>query len=111
MAYVYVPDPVAPQPGPYQPIYVPTPPTPTQQKTPKIGKQLSYKRAKKISDDWLKILDEIEQAKKGKGGDSKKKREGLNWIELSLLLIFVSIPVASLELIAAVMIAKMLPFR
>lgn len=112
MAYIYVPDPQPPQQAPYQqPIYVTTPPMPPNTKvTPKVGKGLSYKRAKKISDEWLKVLSEVEEAKK-KGKTDKGKREGLNWVELSLLLVFISIPIASIEVIAAVMIAKMLPIH
>jgi hypothetical protein len=112
MAYIYVPDPMPPQTqGPQIPIYVTTPPLPPNTKvTPKVGKGLSYKRAKKISDEWLKVLSEVEEAKK-KGKPEDKKRHGLNWVELSLLLIFVSIPIASLELILAVMLGKMLPFK
>lgn len=109
--YVYVPDPMPPQqPGPYQqPIYIPTPPISPISKTPKPGKGLSYKRMKKISDDWVKMLSEIDEAKQK--GKPSKKREGLNWIELSLLLIFISIPLACIEVGAAIMMVHLLPIK
>jgi hypothetical protein len=113
--YIWTPDPMPPQSqGPYQPIqqvYVPAaPPLPPNHKTPKPGKGLSYKRAKKISDDWLKILSEVEEAKK-KGKPDQKKKEGLNWVELSLMLIFVSIPIACIELGMAYMLIHLIPFK
>jgi hypothetical protein len=106
MPYVYVPDPQPPQSGPqYYPqqqpvVFVPTPPISPISKPPKPGKGLSYKRMKKISDDWVKMLSDIDEAKK-KGKPDAKKKEGLNWMELSLLLIFVSMPIACIEVGAA----------
>ena len=112
MPYVYVPDVQPPQqqyPGPY-PVFMPTPPVSPISKQPKPGKGLSYKRAKKISDDWLKILSEIDEAKK-KGKPDSKKKDGLNWIELSLLLTFISIPIACIEIGVAVMLVHLLPLK
>ncbi len=119
MAYqtIWTPDPMPPQQqGPYsQPnpqfVYVPTPPLPPNAPNPskKGSKGLSVKRVRAIAEDWPKILEEIEQAKKGKhhGGESKK-RQGLNWVELTLFLVFVSPIVAALEVGMAIMVVHLI---
>jgi len=116
MAYVYVPDQLPPQQmGPYQPqvqpIYIPTPPLPPNATHPtkKGGKGLSVKRVRAIADEWNKVLEEIEQAKKGKHHHSEKdKRKGLNWVELTLFLVFVSQIVAGLEVGMAIMVVHLI---
>jgi hypothetical protein len=114
MAYqtIWTPDPMPPQQpqGPYPPqtIYYPTPPISPISKPPKPGKGLSVKRMRKISDDWLKILSEVEDTKnKGKKPDAKK-RDGLNWIELSLLLVFISPLVALAEVGGAILLVHLI---
>ncbi len=114
MAYVYVPDQLPPQQmGPYQPqvqpIYIPTPPLPPNATHPtkKGGKGLSVKRVRAIADEWNKVLEEIEQAKKGKK-PPETKRKGLNWVELTLFLVFVSPIVAALEVGMAIMVVHLI---
>jgi len=114
MAYVYVPDQLPPQQmGPYQPqvqpIYIPTPPLPPNATHPtkKGGKGLSVKRVRAIADEWAKVLEEVEQAKKGKK-PPPEKRKGLNWVELTLFLVFVSPIVAGLEVGMAMMVVHLI---
>ncbi len=115
MAYVYVPDQLPPQSmGPYQPqvqpIYIPTPPLPPGNTNPtkKGGKGLSVKRVRAISDEWLKVLEEVEAAKKGKRAPEKDKRKGLNWVELTLFLVFVSPIVTGLEVGIAISVVHLI---
>lgn len=115
MAYqtIWTPDQMPPQQqGPYQPqvVYYPTPPLPPNAPNPvkKGGKGLSVKRVRAIADEWNKVLSEIEDAKKKGKPDTAKKREGLNWVELSLVLMFVSPLIAGLELGAAIMLVHLI---
>lgn len=111
MAYVYIPDPQYnypqgpqypqyPQQPPQTPIYIPNPPHGKKDKKPSL-KQLF--RAKMQIEELMKNVEE--HNKKNKKED-KKKRDGLNWIELSLLLIFISVPLASMEIIGALALVK-----
>lgn len=114
MAWNYTPDPVPPQFGQQfgqpQIVYVPQP-VPPVVPGGKKGKKASLKSMFKARQEIDELIKAVEEAKKKDKKEEPKKRSGLTWIELTLLLVFVSIPIASIELIAAVMLAKMLPFK
>lgn len=107
MAYIYVPDPPSPQTSyqPPSPIYLP-PPAPPTKKAKKASLKQMFKARQEI-DNFIEALSKAEKEKKK--DDKPKKKDGLNWVELTLCLVMLSIPIASVELIAIYTIAKVIP--
>lgn len=104
MPFVYVPDAAAPQ-APYQ-HYPPFMPAPPQQPLTKKAKKISLKQMYKAKTEIEEMMRAVEESAKKNKKEDKKKRDGLNWIELSLLLIFISLPIAVVELIGALSLVK-----
>lgn len=114
MAYVWTPDPPQqgyptnyPQQYP-QPIILQAPPGMSRGSPSKPGK-LSAKKIAKIAKDWNDLLKSVEEAKSKDKKEDKKKKDGLNWVELSLCLIVASIPIAVVEFGFIIAIARVIP--
>lgn len=109
MAWQYTPDPPPFQPwgGQQQPIYIPpAPPAKTGKKANKASLKQMFKARQEL-DSFIEALEKA--AKEKKKDDKPKKKDGLNWVELTLCLVMCSIPIASVELIAIYAIAKVIP--
>lgn len=107
MAWIYTPDPMPPQqqPGYQHPMFFQQPQQPTTKKAKKASLKQLF-RAKMQIEEMMKNVEEYN--KKNKKED-KKKKDGLNWIELSLCLIVCSLPIAAIELVAIFSLAKVIP--
>lgn len=88
-----------------QVIYMPQPPA-TALNFPKKGRKASLKQMFKAQQEIEQLIKAVQESKNKDKKDDKKKREGLNWVEMSLALVFISLPIAACEIIGAIALIK-----